>query len=193
MLETPIKTRLPYYLLAPIWLIEQNKSMWLVTPRIRTMWGEKEEEEAAAGEWNTCIIRREGLFFSPRRFLCKTMSTRIFVAQNFQNIWVSLPKKKKKVQKWKYDEANSMPGLHKEIQSRGSMKTSALTPPSSLPPPLLSLFSLHLKSKMCAARWHGKHVKLMGYFYPASKKKKTSCSRRRHRERESIYKSLAWR
>lgn len=26
-----------------------------------------------------------------------------------------------------------------------------------------------LKSKMCAANWHGKHVKLMGYFYPKSK------------------------
>lgn len=34
--------------------------------------------------------------------------------------------------------------------------------------PSVALLSLSaLKSKMSAANWHGKHVKLMGYFYPA--------------------------
>lgn len=143
MLETPIKTRLPYYLLAPIWLIEQNKSMWLVTPRIRTMWGEKEEEEAAAGEWNTCIIRREGLFFSPRRFLCKTMSTRIFVAQNFQNIWVSLPKKKKGTEvkvRWGKQYAGLTQGDTVERFNENFRINSPLLSSSSSPVALLPAF-----------------------------------------------------
>lgn len=96
--------------------------------------------------------------------LCKIMSVwilKIFVTQNFKNILASLQNCAVSLDK-KVWRCQRFLNQCQPYSMKLSMKTSPLSSP------VCALLSA-LKSKTSAANWHGKHVKLKGYFYPNSK------------------------